>query len=300
MNVPPKLTSVDLMQTLAAWAQDLARTLLADELPRRWSHVQGVAARARTLAAALGPDADLLEAAAWLHDIGYHPDLAGTGLHGLDGARYLRDHHHADPMLCRLVAHHSCAVIEADERGLAHVLARDFAPPPQALADALTFCDMTTSPDGEHVQVEPPPSRDPRPLRPGSPGQPLDAPRHPAHPARPSARSAPGPPAPHRQMAAACRYWSHAGATAELRMLRPGPRPGVPRRAHLHLRMHLVPRLRGEHPARHLPELRRRARAGAPSARPTCSRPTRHRPQGSSGQDAPACQPRYGAARPSR
>ena len=26
-------------------------------------------------------------------------------------------------------------------------------PPPQQLADALTFCDMTTSPGGEHVQV---------------------------------------------------------------------------------------------------------------------------------------------------
>ena len=56
-------------------------------------------------------------------------------------------------MLCRLVAHHSCAVIEAEERGLADVLRREFAPPPQPLADALTFCDMTTSPDGEHVQV---------------------------------------------------------------------------------------------------------------------------------------------------
>jgi hypothetical protein len=129
------------MQTLAAWAQDLARTLLADELPRRWSHVQGVASRARDLTAA------------WLHDIGYHPDLADTGLHGLDGARYLRDHHHADPMLCHLVAHHSCAVIEADERGLADALTRDFTPPPQDLAEALTFCDMTTSPDGEHIHV---------------------------------------------------------------------------------------------------------------------------------------------------
>jgi HD domain len=141
------------MQTLAAWAQDLARTLLADELPRRWSHVQGVAERARSLAPALGPDADLLEAAAWLHDIGYHPDLADSGLHGLDGARYLRDRYHADPTLCCLVAHHSCAVIEADERGLADALTRDFTPPPQDLAEALTFCDMTTSPDGEHVHV---------------------------------------------------------------------------------------------------------------------------------------------------
>ena len=48
VHVPARLTSVDLMQPIAAWAQDLARTLLADSLPRRWAHVQGVAARART------------------------------------------------------------------------------------------------------------------------------------------------------------------------------------------------------------------------------------------------------------
>ena len=57
--------------------------------------------------------ADLLETAAWLHDVGYAPDLAVTGLHQLDGARYLRDAEYADAMLCRLVAHHSCAIIEA-------------------------------------------------------------------------------------------------------------------------------------------------------------------------------------------
>ena len=153
MHVPARLTSVDFMKTLAAWAQDLARTLLADALPRRWAHVQGVAARARSLAPAIGPDTGLLEAAAWLHDIGYLPELAETGLHGLDGARYLRDVQHAEPVLCRLVAHHSCAVIEAEERGLARVLTREFAPPPRPLADALTFCDMTTSPDGERVHV---------------------------------------------------------------------------------------------------------------------------------------------------
>ena len=153
VNVPATLTSVNSMQILAAWAEGLARTLLADSLSRRWAHVQGVAARADTLKPSLGADAELLEAAAWLHDIGYLPELAATGLHGLDGARYLRDVQHADPMLCRLVAHHSYAVIEAEERGLAHVMTREFAPPPQHLADALTFCDMTTSPDGEHVHV---------------------------------------------------------------------------------------------------------------------------------------------------
>jgi hypothetical protein len=53
------------------------------------------------LAAVLGADADLPEAAAWLHEFGYTADLATTGLHALDGARYLRDAQHADAMLCR-------------------------------------------------------------------------------------------------------------------------------------------------------------------------------------------------------
>jgi HD domain len=153
VNVPARPSNVNHMNPLRAWAHDLARTLLERPLPRRWSHVQGVAARARSLAPTLGADAGLLEAAAWLHDIGYLPDLATTGLHGLDGARYLRDVQHADPMLCRLVAHHSCAIIEAEERGLAELLRREFDAPPQPLADALTFCDMTTSPDGQQVHV---------------------------------------------------------------------------------------------------------------------------------------------------
>ena len=111
-------------------------------------------ARARSLASVLGADADLLEAAARLHDIGYAPRLAATGLHQLDGARYLRDARHADAMLCRLVAHHSCAIIEAGERGLADVLRYEFDPAPDVLASVLTCCDMTTSPDGEPVRVD--------------------------------------------------------------------------------------------------------------------------------------------------
>jgi putative nucleotidyltransferase with HDIG domain len=142
------------MNTLASWAHQLARALLQEALPGRWAHVQGVAARARSLAPVLGADADLIEAAAWLHDIGYAPGLAATGLHQLDGARYLRDAQHADALLCRLVAHHSCAIIEAGERGLADVLSSEFDPAPDALASVLTCCDMTTSPDGEPVPVQ--------------------------------------------------------------------------------------------------------------------------------------------------
>ena len=79
-------------------AHDIARSLLEDSLPRRWAHVQGVAETARILAPILGKNADLLTAAAILHDIGYAPRLADTGFHPLDGARYLRDIEHAEPM----------------------------------------------------------------------------------------------------------------------------------------------------------------------------------------------------------
>ncbi len=139
--------------TQADWAEATARRLLAKPLPRRWAHTQGVAATARGLAPVLGPDADLITAAAWLHDIGYAPDVAATGFHPLDGARHLRYAEGASGMLCRLVAHHSCAINEAIERGLAQELAAEFRPARRDLADALIYCDMTTSPDGHRLPV---------------------------------------------------------------------------------------------------------------------------------------------------
>lgn len=153
MNVRDCPRSVGTM-TQADWAEEIARKLLEIPLPRRWAHTQGVARQARSLAPILGEDADLLEAAAWLHDIGYSPDLAVTGFHPLDGARYLRDHEHADELLCRLVAHHSCAAIEAEERDLTCELTREFTPPRCDLLDALTYCDMTVGPNGQEVTVE--------------------------------------------------------------------------------------------------------------------------------------------------
>jgi putative nucleotidyltransferase with HDIG domain len=139
---------------LADWAEDTARTILQTPLPRRWAHSQGVAAQAHSLAPILGADRDLLVAAALLHDIGYAPDLIDTGFHPLDGARYLGDTAQASDMLCRLVAHHSCALIEADERGLAVQLSLEFEPARSDLTDALIYCDMTTGPDGQHMHVE--------------------------------------------------------------------------------------------------------------------------------------------------
>src|SRR4051812_27962846 len=52
-------------------AKALAYRLLADELPRRWAHTKGVARRARSLAIILGDHSELVEVAAFLHDIGY-------------------------------------------------------------------------------------------------------------------------------------------------------------------------------------------------------------------------------------
>ncbi|GAA3144688.1 HD domain-containing protein [Streptomyces rectiviolaceus] len=136
---------------LTEWAYSLSESLLSDPLPRRWAHSLGVAERARSLGSILGDDAELLEAAAVLHDIGYSPQIAVTGFHPLDGARFLRDQERADERVIRLVAHHSCALLEAEERGLRQELETEFELERPDLVDALLFCDMTTTPDGTHT-----------------------------------------------------------------------------------------------------------------------------------------------------
>ena len=73
-----------------------------------------------------------------------------TGFHPLDGARFLRDVHQADGWLVRLVANHSFALLEAEERGLRATLEAEFPPlSDQFLTNALVWCDMTTKPGGE-------------------------------------------------------------------------------------------------------------------------------------------------------
>ena len=139
---------------LSEWAEATARNLLAEPLPRRWAHSQGVADAARALSSIAGDHADLIVAAAFLHDIGYSPAIAATGFHPLDGARHLRDAENADDLLSRLVANHTASATEAFERGLAADLAHEFPPPPPDLADALTYCDITTGPDGQRMSAD--------------------------------------------------------------------------------------------------------------------------------------------------
>ncbi|WP_435127844.1 HD domain-containing protein [Actinacidiphila sp. bgisy144] len=132
------------------WAWSVAESELAEVLPRRWVHCQGVAARAGELAGLLGEQAALLRSAAVLHDVGYAPRLAATGFHPLDGARFLRDEHAADDRWTRLVANHSFALLEAEERGLRETLEDEFPlVEDRLLVDALVYCDMTTTPGGE-------------------------------------------------------------------------------------------------------------------------------------------------------
>jgi len=88
--------------------------------------------------------------AAWLHDIGHSPALNSTGLHPLDGARWLRAEGFAEDT-CSLVAWHTGAIWEARERGLEQELRAEFASPAPSALDALTWADLTSSPSGELV-----------------------------------------------------------------------------------------------------------------------------------------------------
>jgi putative nucleotidyltransferase with HDIG domain len=140
------------MATLVEDAAHLAEQLVSP-LGRRWSHVQAVAARADELAGAVQPDqVEHLIAAAWLHDIGYAPDIGLTKFHPLDGARHLRDLGWPTDIV-NLVAHHSGARFEAAERGMSEQLGEfPFADNPAL--DALVTADLTTGPSGERLTYD--------------------------------------------------------------------------------------------------------------------------------------------------
>lgn len=134
-------------------ARDLAASLLSETLPRRWGHVQAVGAKAERVSVALDrADRGALIAAAWLHDIGYAQLLVQSGFHPLDGARWLRRRGFDERVTC-LVAHHTCAILEAEERGLAEELSAEFSQEDSPTRDALWYCDATTGPDGQDFDV---------------------------------------------------------------------------------------------------------------------------------------------------
>lgn len=123
----------------------------------RLAHSLAVGRRAQDIVSSHElPHADLVVAAAYLHDVGYAGAAIDTGMHQLDGARYLRGLGY-DTSLCRLVAHHSFALVEARNKGLDEVLDAEFPHPAHELGqllDVVTFCDLTTSHTGEPVTVD--------------------------------------------------------------------------------------------------------------------------------------------------
>ncbi|MHA6762097.1 HDIG domain-containing metalloprotein [Streptacidiphilus sp. PAMC 29251] len=133
-------------------AAQLAKSLLPP-LGNRWLHTQAVAARAQQISAAVSvEDRELLVAAAWLHDLGYASELQETGFHPLDGARHLESLGAPRRLVC-LVAHHSGAVFEAEQRNLAAELElyeREDGP----VLDALICADMTTGPAGQSFDFD--------------------------------------------------------------------------------------------------------------------------------------------------
>ena len=136
---------------IIAWAAKHASSLISP-LGNRWLHTQGVVERAQQVGEALDEEyRELLVAAAYIHDIGYAPELLVTGFHPLDGAYYLLSHN--QERLASLVAYHSEAQFEAQLRGLAAEL-NTIPQEHSTVADALTYCDMTTGTTGLHISFE--------------------------------------------------------------------------------------------------------------------------------------------------
>ncbi|AEV83175.1 2', 3'-cyclic nucleotide 2'-phosphodiesterase [Actinoplanes sp. SE50] len=148
MTAPTLLRPVTTPGPLTAAARLLAESLLGG-MGDRWLHTRGVAGRAAELAGPLGVDADLVTAAAWLHDIGYAEPTVVTGFHPLDGADHLT--RNGWPVrVAGLVAYHSGARFVAAARGLSGSLAA-YPDERTVLADALTYADQTVGPSGLRV-----------------------------------------------------------------------------------------------------------------------------------------------------
>lgn len=134
----------------AVFAPELAAERLGG-LGRRWLHARAVGRLAESLGSQRAVSADVV-AAAWLHDVGYAPTVVRTGFHPLDGALLLQDRG-ARAEVVALVARHTGARFEAEERGLIDELGELPAADPDEL-DALTLIDLVVDPGGEFTTPE--------------------------------------------------------------------------------------------------------------------------------------------------
>lgn len=140
------------MHTVQMWTVEECRAVAFDlvgDMHPRWEHLSAVGELAERLAER-HPQVSLeVVQAAWLHDIGYAPPIAHLGFHPVDGARYLREQG-VPPTVAELVAFHTGAYFEAEERGLVDQLAR-FRWPGDHQLDLLTMCDLAVSPTGDPI-----------------------------------------------------------------------------------------------------------------------------------------------------
>lgn len=134
-----------MVDLVSAAESDAERLLWSIE--RRWAHVGAVGRRSTVIQ----DDVPTVAAAAWLHDVGYSPELVVTGLHALDGALWCRGRGYSEDVVS-LVAHHTGACYEAAERGLTREL-DVIAAPPSRLLHLLNYLDLTTGPGGEDVSA---------------------------------------------------------------------------------------------------------------------------------------------------
>jgi len=132
-------------------ARTVAESCLHDS-GDRWLHVQAVGRSAEQLQKRGYDVSNAVIMSAWLHDVGYADTVTNTGFHPLDGAEWLRKQSAPEGVVA-LVAYHSAAQFEAEERGLGDVLAR-FPEPDPDQSDVLTLIDMSTSPMGGRISVQ--------------------------------------------------------------------------------------------------------------------------------------------------
>lgn len=145
------MSLVAVVESELSRAERISRRLL-EPLGSRWRHTIGVAERAQEICGVLErPDADVLVATAYLHDVGYAPELSRTGFHPLDGARFVQAC--GEARVAGLVAYHCSANAEAAERGLLDKLL-EFEDERSLLSRALTYCDLRTDRDGRPVGAE--------------------------------------------------------------------------------------------------------------------------------------------------
>jgi hypothetical protein len=131
----------------------MARHCLSNSLPERFGHVVGVATKVQEILASLKMVDEDLVSAAWLHDVGDVSSAVDTGFHALDGARYARRQGFSE-QVARLIAHHSCARLEARLRGLEAQLLEEFPLPESPQRLILTAADMAVGPSGKPMSID--------------------------------------------------------------------------------------------------------------------------------------------------